>query len=149
MEVRKTWDEPEPPKKDKKKKSSSNNRPVNPDEIEVHFYVGGVWMPNYVGGKQAQGPVAQALFTQGRPEGWTTAFDFNLVQYGKAEYTLKNGRMILYVPGMFQKEGRQFAITALDKNGQVLCFMDQDVIPQTVTVDICHEGYAFELLYKD
>lgn len=57
--------------------------------------------------------------------------------------------MSLYVPVKFQKAGRIFAIMGINKEGKAQIFQDTDSNPNTVTVSLNIEGYAFDLIYKD
>ena len=55
----------------------------------------------------------------------------------------------MYIPGAYQKPGRQFALLAMDKNGKVIVLNDIDNQPNSLTVKLNIEGYAFHLIYKD
>ena len=100
-------------------------------------------------GRVEQGPAGKAAFTSALPTGWNMAFSFSMSMDGKNEYSLKNGTIKLYVPAEFQKAGRQFAVMALDKNGNVKVISDEDTIANLVTASPNVEGYAYELIYKD
>ena len=112
--------------------------------------VGGQIVPNVLMGKMKQGPAAQALFDKTRVSGgWIEAFTFNMAIDGKYEYTLKNGTLTIIIPKEYRKLGRTFALMGLDKNGGVVIFNDTDTNPDTLTVNLNIEGYAFDLIYKD
>ena len=143
--------EPEPESKHEKKSkksSSSDSTPPNPDALIVVYYVNGIQVPSARAGKQVQGPAAQILFKQARA-GCPEAFSFNLAIEGKVDQSLKNGTMSLYIPSEYQKAGRIFALTALDKTGRVLFYPDRDTSLNTITVNLNVEGYAFDLIYAD
>ena len=100
--------------------------------------------------KQEQGLAAKYAFAASLPNGYKSAFTFNMITNGrKPEYTLKKGSFTLTIPPEFRKAGRTFAIQALDKSGKVRLLPDRDNNPNTITVDVNLEGYAFELIYKD
>ena len=100
--------------------------------------------------KQEQGLAARYELNKALPKGYKSAFTFNMITNGtKPEYTLKKGKFTLTIPPEFRKAGRTFAIQAIDKNGKVLLLTDSDKDPNTITVDVNLEGYAFELIYKD
>lgn len=122
---------------------------INPDSITAAFNVNGIFATNMKAGKQAQGPMGAMLFKLGTPAGWQEAFSFNMSINDKTDYTLKKGIMTFYVPEQYLKTNRQYAILAIDKNGQVHMFADTDHIPNSVTVNLNVEGYAFDLIYKD
>ena len=67
----------------------------------------------------------------------------------KPDFTLKSGTFTLLIPSQYQKAGRQFALVALDKTGKAYLLPDTDTNPNTITVAVNLEGYAFELIYKD
>ncbi len=139
-------------KKDEDKiEEEHNSKPavVNPDTVEGFFAVNGQILPGVAMGKMKQGPAAQAVFNANRPAGWKEAFTFNIAINGKVDYTLKNGKLIIFIPKEYQKEGRTFALMALDKNGKAWTFADIDTNPSTLTANINVEGYAFALIYKD
>lgn len=96
-----------------------------------------------------QGDAAKVAFLDGKPAGYTESFSFNLITGQKAEMTLKNGSFTMDIPKELQKAGRTFALIGLDKNGMAWVFSDTDKNPETITVTINLEGYAFELIYKD
>ena len=97
---------------------------------------------------EVQGPAAQLAFKQIMSPGCNEAFSFNRIADGKAiDHTLKNGKLILFIPDGYRKAGRVFALTAIDKNGKVHFYPDTDSDPATVTVDVNFEGYAFDLIY--
>ena len=122
---------------------------INPDSITAAFNVNGIFATNMKAGKQAQGPMGAMLFKLGTPAGWQEAFSFNMSINDKTDYTPKKGIMTFYVPEQYLKTNRQYAILAIDKNGQVHMFADTDHIPNSVTVNLNVEGYAFDLIYKD
>ena len=131
---------------------SEPSKPVatNPDTIGGFFMAGGQIVQNVLIGKMKQGPVAQALFDKtGKSGGWIEAFTFNMATDGKYEYTLKNGLFTIVIPKEYRKAGRTFALMGLDKNGVVIFLNDTDTNPDTLTVNLNIEGYAFDLIYKD
>ena len=153
-EEEKQEDKKEDKKKDKDDDDDDNHYTrtptvFNPDEITVIYKVNGAVATNMKAGKQAQGPLGAMLFKQATPAGWQEAFAFNMAIDGKTDYTLKNGIMTLYIPAQYIKANRQYAILALDKNGQVHVLADTDHLSNAVTVNLNLEGYAFELIYKD
>jgi uncharacterized repeat protein (TIGR02543 family) len=123
---------------------------VNPDTVEGYFVVGGQIVPNVLMGKMKQGEAAQALFDRtSKAGGWIEAFTFNMAIDGKYEYTLKNGILTIIIPKEYRKAGRTFALMGLDKNANVVILNDTDTNPNTLTVNLNIEGYAFDLIYKD
>lgn len=101
-------------------------------------------------GYQEQGEIAQSLFKAATPAGWIKAFSFNVLNKERQpEITLKSDIMTLNIPSEYQKQGRQFALLAMDKNGKVYLLSDTDTDPNTITVALNFEGYAFNLIYKD
>lgn len=100
-------------------------------------------------GRQEQGEIAKAIFKGATPAGWQEGFSFNMLVNGKADYSLKSGTFTLIIPSEYQKTGRQYAILAMGKNGQVFLLGDTDQNPSTITVNVNFEGYAMELIYKD
>lgn len=119
---------------------------LNPNEkqaLVINFAgLGG----GYTGGRQEQGEIAKALFKASIPAGWSEAFTFNILKDGKADYSLKKGSFTISVPAENQKAGRQFAILAMGKNGQVFTLTDTDTNPNTITVNVNFEGYAMDLI---
>ena len=100
--------------------------------------------------KQEQGPAAKYAFGLSLSKGYKSAFSFNMITNGKKpEFTLKKGKFTLTIPPEYRKADRTFAIQALDRNGKVFILPDKDNNPDTITVDVILEGYAFELIYKD
>ncbi len=140
---------PEPKKKDKKSSSSSeSSTPPNPNALNIIYIKNGTRVWEAKASKQVQGPAAQLAFKQIMSPGCNEAFSFNLIADGKAiDHTLKNGKLILFIPDGSRKAGRVFALTAIDKNGKVHFYPDTDSDPATVTVDVNFEGYAFDLIY--
>ncbi len=140
---------PEPKKKDKKSSSSSeSSTPPNPNALNIIYIKNGTRVWEAKASKQVQGPAAQLAFKQIMSPGCNEAFSFNLIADGKAiDHTLKNGKLILFIPDGYRKAGRVFALTAIDKNGKVHFYPDTDSDPATVTVDVNFEGYAFDLIY--
>ena len=122
---------------------------VHPDTVEGYFAVNGLALPGVVMAKTKQGPAAQSLFNASRPAGWAEAFTFNLAINGKTDYTLKDGRLCIFVPQELRKAGRTYAVMGLDKNGKVVVFNDTDKDPDILTANVNLEGYAFSLIYKD
>ena len=93
--------------------------------------------------------IAKALFKASTPVGWNETFSFNMMVNGKADYSLKSGTFTLQIPAEYLKAGRQFAILAMGKNGQVFTLPDTDTNPATITVNVNFDGYAMDLIYKD
>ncbi len=133
----------------KKSTSSGDSTPPNPDALSIIYLVNEAPLPSVAAGKQMQGPFAQLLFKQARTPGINEAFSFNLAIDGKVDGTLKNGRLILFIPSEYRKAGRPFAITALDKAAIVHFYPDLDTSDETITVDLNIEGFAFDLVYAD
>ena len=101
-------------------------------------------------GYQEQGAVARSLLSASRPAGFNEAFTFNLLNKDRQpQMTLKNGSFTLYIPSEYIKAGRQYGLLAIDNAGNILVLNDTDADPATVTVNVNHTGYAFELIYKD
>ena len=90
-----------------------------------------------------------AAFAAGLPLGWREAFTFNMTVNDKADYTAKNGYLVMVIPCEFRKEGRTFAAMGLDANGTPHIFADTDTTASTVTVRVDFGGYALSLIYKD
>ena len=67
----------------------------------------------------------------------------------KADYSNKKGILSVYIPILYQKAGRQFAVMAIGQGGEIYVFNDVDENPVTVTCSIDVSGYAFDLIYKD
>ena len=130
---------------------TSVSRPAvaNPNAIGAFYYMNGILVTNATIGKTIQGSVAEAIFKANIPLGWNSAFSFNLSINGKNEYSKKDGTIVLYVPSELQKEGREFKILAMDKNGKVFEVKDSDTNPNVVTFTPNIEGYAYYLIYKD
>ncbi len=101
-------------------------------------------------GYQEQGAVARSLLSASRPAGFNEAFTFNLLNKDRQpQMTLKNGSFTLYIPSEYIKTGRQYGLLAIDNAGNILVLNDTDANPATVTVNVNHTGYAFDLIYKD
>ncbi len=130
---------------------TSVSRPavVNPNAIGAFYYMNGILVTNATIGKTEQGSLAKAVFNASIPLGWNSAFSFNLSINGKNEYSKKDGTIVLYVPSELQKEGREYKILAMDKNGKVFEVKDSDTNPNVVTFTPNIEGYAYYLIYKD
>ena len=122
---------------------------INPDALAAYYFINGVWQPNVLIGKQEQSPLAKSLFTSAVPSGWNEAFSMSMTLNGQNEYSRKTGNIVLYVPAAYQKNGRQFAFLAMDKDGKVFVLKDLDDQPNLVTVNPNIEGYAYVLIYKD
>ena len=123
---------------------------VNPDTVEGYFISAGQMVPGVLMCKMKQGPAAQSLFDKIRKAGgWLEAFNFNMAIDGKYEYTLKNGTLTIIIPKEYRKAGRTFALMGLDKNANVVILDDTDTNPDTLTVNLNIEGYAFDLIYRD
>ena len=121
----------------------------NPSAIGGFCYVDGMPQTNTKIGRQEQSPLAEMVFAAAIPPGWNSAFSMSMTVNGQNDYSLKTGELLLYVPGAYQKPGRQFALLAMDKNGKVLVLNDIDNQPNSMTVKLNIEGYAFHLIYKD
>ena len=102
-----------------------------------------------IAARAEQGTAAKAVFAASTPEGWKEGLSFNLVTNGRNEITLKNGTFTLLIPNDLRKDGRTFAILALDRSGKVILLPDTDTDPSTITVAVDIEGYAFDLIYND
>ena len=137
-----------PAQEDSPAPSKSSAR-ANPDAIFGVLYLNGKRLESAKMGKQKQGPLGEYAFAAGRPAGYREAFSFNITVNDKADYSNKKGVLSLYIPREFQKNGRTFAITALDEKGKVHLFSDIDTSPETITCNIDINGYAFDLIYKD
>ncbi len=123
---------------------------LNPNEMNIGYFIPAAAFPGtYRMGKQEQGPVAKTVFASATPAGWKEAFTFNLTKDGKADASVKSGQMKVTIPSQFIKAGRQFAILALDKSGNIHTYPDTDASDGTVSANINFEGYAFSLVYKD
>lgn len=145
--------------KDQKKKSGKHDSEehktaswiLNPNEKQqlVISYTG---TSSYLAaGYQEQGAAANELFAAAVPAGWIRAFSFNVLdQNRQPDLSVKNGTMVLNIPGEYIKAGRQFALLGMNKGGQVISFADSDLNPNTITVKLTNmNGYAFYLIYKD
>lgn len=143
-------------KKDQKKKSGKHDSEehktaswiLNPNEKQqlVISYTGA---PSYLAaGYQEQGAAANELFGAAVPSGWIRAFSFNVLdQKRQPDLSVKNGTMVLNIPGDYIKAGRQFALLGMNKGGQVITYADTDLNPNTVTVNLTNmNGYAFFLI---
>lgn len=146
-------------KKDKKKDSrkkhhkhssdSSSEFVANPDAIVAFYIVNGAVDGKAKLGKQEQGAVCKSLFTASCPKGWTEAFSMSMSYDGVYTSTLKNGTLKLYIPAQYQKDGRQYAVMAMDKYGKVHIYQDTDALPFVFASPLNFEGYAFSVIYKD
>ena len=145
--------------KDQKKKSGKHDSEehktaswiLNPNEKQqlVISYTG---TSSYLTvGYQEQGAAANELFAAAVPAGWIREFSFNVLdQNRQPDLSVKNGTMVLNIPGEYIKAGRQFALLGMNKGGQVISFADSDLNPNTITVKLTNmNGYAFYLIYKD
>jgi hypothetical protein len=100
--------------------------------------------------KQEQGAAAKAAFAATLPAGYKQTFTFNMITNGKSpDYSLKKGTFTLSIPPEFLKAGRTYALRVIDKSGNVILLPDADNKPDTITVSVNVEGYAFDLIYKD
>ena len=121
----------------------------NPSAIGGFCYTNGILQTNTKIGRQEQSPLAEMVFAAAIPPGWNTGFSMSMTVNGMNDYSLKKGELLLYIPGAYQKPGRQFALLAMDKNGKVFVLNDIDNQPNSLTVNLNIEGYAFHLIYKD
>lgn len=121
----------------------------NPNEKSALVMTGSGLGAGVTAGRQEQGEIAKTLFKAATPAGWNEAFSFNILVNGKADYSLKTGTFTLQIPAEYQKAGRQFAILAMSKNGQIVTLTDTDTNPNTITVNVNFEGYAMDLIFKD
>lgn len=160
-------EEPEEPKKKKKKKVQYNKKnnntaeeeeewedpaKLNPDALAAFYYKNGLLDTRAKFGKQEQGTACTAAFDLARPYGWKTAFSFSMTYDDKHTYSMKDGTLILGIPGQNQKSGRQYAVMAIDKNAVVHLYPNKgDTVktPYIFTNKLDLEGYAFCLIYKD
>lgn len=146
-------------KKDKKKDSSKKHHKhssdsssefvANPDAIVAFYIVNGAVDGKAKLGRQEQGAVCKSLFTASCPKGWTEAFSMSMSYDGVYTSTLKNGTLKLYIPAQYQKDGRQYAVMAMDKYGKVHIYQDTDALPFVFASPLNFEGYAFSVIYKD
>ena len=121
----------------------------NPVNVGANCYVDGMLQTNTKLGRQEQSPLAEMVFAAAVPPGWNSSFSLSMTVNGQNDYSLKTGELLLYIPGAYQKPGRQFALLAMDKNGKVIVLNDIDNQPNSLTVKLNIEGYAFHLIYKD
>ncbi|MCR5508264.1 MAG: hypothetical protein K6F34_06230 [Lachnospiraceae bacterium] len=126
-------------------------KPVDPNAICAYYLNKDGNIDNKAKfGRQAQGPVCAALFQTSRPSGWSEGFSFSMSYEDKNTFTLKDGTLVLYIPGPLQKPGRQYAVMAADQNGTVRIYQNTvGKYPYVFTskLDVC--GYAFDVIYKD
>ncbi len=123
---------------------------VNPLEIQgFRCSISGISSLSVRLGRQVQGPACQAVFRAHTPGGWHEAFTFNITLDDKASYSLKNGTLMFPIPEEFIKTGRKFALLGVDKDGIVTTYFDGDTDPNTISVYLDIEGYAFDLIYFD
>ncbi len=123
-------------------------KPVDPNAVIGMSFAGNL-TGNVRIGPQVQGLIARQAFLMNTPKGWKEAFTFNMTVNDKADYSLKKGTLSFRIPTQYQKAGRKYAILGLDKNGKVKVFNDIDLKPDTITVNLDIEGYAFDLIYCD
>ena len=135
--------------------SGSTPASANPNAIAVASFVpasmtgAGTIVGDVKISNQEQGPIAKFLFKLFTPAGWKEAFTLNLTVNGSQDYTLKKGKLTFYIPPTYRKQGRTFALISIVKPGQIKYFLDTDKNPETITVDLDCEGYAFDLIYFD
>lgn len=135
--------------------SGSTPASANPNAIAVASFVpasmtgAGTIVGDVKISNQEQGPIAKFLFKLFTPAGWKEAFTLNLTVNGSQDYTLKKGKLTFYIPPTYRKQGRTFALISIVKPGQIKYFLDTDKNPDTITVDLDCEGYAFDLIYFD
>ena len=134
---------------DDNKKTEDKPVIVDPYALGAHYYKNGVIQYNTLIGRQEQSPLAKQVFTAAIPEGWHEAFPMSMSVDGKNEYSLKDGDLELIVPTAYRKQGREFAILAMDKTGKVSFFAKDAKQTNVVKVSPNIEGYAFYLIYKD
>jgi hypothetical protein len=148
--------EPEPApysrakEKDNGRKEETSSKPVqiNKDAIFVLSSPGLPYGTFFA--KQEQGAAAKAAFAATLPAGYKQAFTFNMITNGKSpDYSLKKGTFTLSIPPEFLKAGRTYALRVIDKSGNVILLPDADNKPDTITVSVNVEGFAFDLIYKD
>lgn len=100
-----------------------------------------------------QGEKCQAAFQAARPAGYEEAFSLSMLankgEGYKTSYDLKNGRFVLDIPEVWQKNGRVFALIGIDEQGRTYLFADEDTDDGTITVSLNLQGYAFSLIYTD
>ena len=122
--------------------------PVNKDALVILKMTG--FPAGTFFAKQEQGDAAKNAFLGALPAGYKSAFTFNVITNGvSADYSLKNGSFTLLIPEEYRKSGRTFAISCIDKSGNVRILYDTDTDPNTISVDVNFEGFAFDLIYKD
>lgn len=125
---------------------------LNPDALGAFYYKNGLLDTKAKFGKQEQGVACTAAFDLAKPYGWKNAFFFSMTYEDKHTYSMKDGTLILAIPGQYQKPGRQYAVMAIDKNAVVHLYQNKGntvKIPYIFTNKLDFEGYAFCLIYKD
>ena len=124
--------------------------PIDPNAIGAFLYRNGIKDPKAKFGRQAQGEACKALFAASCPKGWNEGFSFSMSYDDKNSYLAKEGTLVLYIPGAFQKKGREYAVMAVDENGKVHLYNNTvGRSPFVFTSGINLNGYAFNLIYKD
>ena len=127
---------------------NTKSSPVNKDALVITKMSG--FPDGTFFAKQEQGIAAKNAFLGALPAGYRSAFTFNVITNGEStDYSLKNGSFTLLIPEEFRKPGRTFAISCIDKSGNVRILCDTDTDPNTISVDVNFEGFAFDLIYKD
>ncbi len=123
--------------------------PPNPDALHAWYLIDDNIVPESKIGKAVQGPLAAAIFARARSFLLNSAFSFDLSIKDKTEYTLKKGKIVMYIPEAFQRKGRVFSVLGLDKYGNIHLFTNVGIHENLLTVNVDFEGYAFELVYSD
>ena len=127
---------------------SSHSLP-DPDALHAWYLINDIIVPTSRIGKIQQGPLAAGIFARARDFLLNEAFSFDLSIHDKTEYTLKRGKIVMYIPEAFQKKGRVFAVLGIDKWGKVHLFTNVGIYENLLTVNVDFEGYAFDLVYID
>ena len=128
--------------------TSAARSEIGPGTPSGEFYINGV-QSNHVIVTMSSNPMAEALFKSSTPTGWNCSSSYALSANGKSDNTLKYGVLRMAIPSQLQKDGRQFMIMFMDKNGKVHVLNDSDLDPATITVNLAIEAYQFGLCYKD
>ncbi len=152
---------------------NDDDEPSEPDPYAAHYDENGKWIsretaisnannrigaiytkdgkpvPNVGLGKTIQGDAAIASFQAKMPAGYKPAFTFTITENGIASYSLKDGELTFFIPWECQKDGRQFKLLGLDKNGNVVEFDDSDKSAYSFTTKLNIEGFAFMVVVKD
>ena len=122
---------------------------IDPNAILAYYYKNGLLDTKAKFGRVDQGTACSSAFDLAKPYGWKNGFSFSMTYEDKHTYSMKDGTLILAIPGQFQKPGRQYAVMAIDKNAVVHLYPNTSKIPNIFNSKLDFEGYAFYLIYKD